>query len=93
MICYHKSANDKARYDTEVKNVLSDKNILAWIMSRVTDEFRGMSIEDIIPCIEGEPLISKVYVAPGKTNERIKIIINVEAQKERGFSGEDFDEL
>ncbi|MBR4059857.1 MAG: hypothetical protein IKK03_08475 [Lachnospiraceae bacterium] len=34
-------AKEKAQYDTEVKNVLSDKYILAWIMSRVTEEFRG----------------------------------------------------
>ena len=141
-------AKEQARYDTEVKNVLSDKYILAWIMSRVMEEFRGMPIEDIVQCIEGEPIISKVYVAPGKTNdsiigrdtqdkvpdegearfdilfhavtpskERIKIIINVEAQKnfypgydlvtrgiyygarllssqkEREFSGEDYDEI
>ena len=103
---------DKARYDAEVKNVLSDKYILAWIISRVTVEFRGLPIETIVQCIEGEPIISKVYVAPGKTNEsivgrdtqdkvpregearfdilfhaitpaqeKIKIIINVEAQK------------
>ena len=62
---------DKARYDTEVKNVLSDKYILAWIMSRVTVEFRELPIETIVQCIEGEPVISKVYVAPGKTNESI----------------------
>ena len=105
-------AKEKARYDIEVKNVLSDKYILAWIISRVTEEFRGMSIQDIVQCIEGEPLVSKVYVAPGRTNdsiigrdtqdkvpkegevrfdilfhaitpsgEHIKIIINVEAQK------------
>jgi hypothetical protein len=104
-------AEEKARYDAEVKNVLSDKYILAWIMSRIVKEFQGMSIDAIMLCIEGEPLVSKVYVSPGKTNEsiigrdtqdkvpkegearfdilfhaitpskeRIKIIINVEAQ-------------
>lgn len=62
---------DKAQYDTEVKNVLSDKNILAWILSRVTVEFHGLPIETIVQCIEGEPLIFKVYIAPGKTNESI----------------------
>ena len=64
-------AKEKARYDTEVKNVLSDKYILAWIISRVTEEFRGMSIQNIVQCIEGEPVVSKVYVAPGKTNDSI----------------------
>lgn len=105
-------AGEKAQLDTEVKNVLSDKYILAWILSRVASEFRGMPIQTIVQCIEGEPLISRVYVNPGKTNEsiigrdtddkvpkegearfdilfhvitpskeRLKIIINVEAQK------------
>lgn len=60
---------DKARYDTEVKNVLSNKYILAWIMSRVTSEFRDLPIETIVSCIEGEPLVSKISVAPGMTNE------------------------
>ncbi len=106
-------AKENAQYDTEVKNILSDKNILAWILSRVTEEFQGMSIEEIVQCIEGEPMVSKVYTAAGKFNEsiigrdtqdkvsgegevrfdilfhavtpkreRIKIIINVEAQKD-----------
>ncbi len=105
-------AKDKARYDTEVKNILSDKCILAWIMSRVTEEFQGMPIDEIVSCIEEDPLISSAKVSPGMTNdsiigrdtqdkipnegearfdilfhaitplkERIKIIINVEAQK------------
>ncbi len=105
-------AEEKAQYDTEVKNILSDKRILAWIMSRVTEEFRDMPIEEIVQCIEGEPIISQVQVSPGMTNDsiigrdtqdkipgegearfdilfhaitpkkdRVKIIINVEAQK------------
>lgn len=64
-------AEEKARYDAEVKHVLSDKIILAWIISRTVAEFEGMTIAEIIPCIEGEPLVSKVYVAPGKTNGSI----------------------
>ncbi len=57
-------AEEKSRYDTEVKNVLSDKTILAWIMSRTVTEFAGVPIEQIVHCIEGTPLVSEVYVAP-----------------------------
>ncbi len=105
-------AEEKAQFDTEIKNVLSNKYILAWIMSRTASEFSGMPIQDIVQCIEGEPLVSKVFVHPGKTNEsiigrdtqdkvpnegearfdilfhaiapsgeKVKIILNVEAQK------------
>ena len=105
-------AEEKAQFDTEIKNVLSNKYILAWIMSRTASEFSGMPIQDTVQCIEGEPLVSKVFVHPGKTNEsiigrdtqdkvpnegearfdilfhaiapsgeKVKIILNVEAQK------------
>lgn len=49
-------AEEKARYDAEVKNVLSDKIILAWITSRTVEEFAGMTIEQIVFCIEGTPV-------------------------------------
>ena len=105
-------AKDKAEYDGAIKNILSDKSILAWITSRAVKELRGYPIDIIKECIEGEPKISKIPVAPGRTNEaitgdntedkvayegtvyfdirftvitpgeeRIKLIINIEAQK------------
>ena len=105
-------AKDKAEYDGSIKNILSDKSILAWITSRAVKELRGYPIDVIKECIEGEPEISKIPVAPGRTNEaitgdntedkvayegtiyfdirftiitpgeeRIKLIINIEAQK------------
>lgn len=105
-------AKDKAEYDGSIKNILSDKSILAWITSCSVKELRGYPIDVIKGCIEGEPEISKVPVAPGRTNEaitgdntedkvlhegtvyfdirftiitpdkeKIKLIINVEAQK------------
>ena len=65
------NAEEMSQYDAEIKNVLSNKYILAWIVSRTAPEFSGMSIPDIIQCIEGEPLVSKVYVHPVRTNESI----------------------
>lgn len=106
------STNGKTKYDAGVKEVLSDKQILAWIMQGAVKEFEGMSVEDIISCIEGEPEVASVPVNPGLTQEviaglknesiipnegmvtydvrfyavtpneeRIKILLNVEAQK------------
>ena len=54
------SADVKVRYDTQCKRVLSQKEILARILARTVKEFAGMSVEEIIPCIEGTPEIAAV---------------------------------
>lgn len=107
------NAKNKAKYDAQVKKILSDKRILAWILKHSVEEFRETSIEQAMACIEGEPEIATVPVAPGSrkpeaisgaatedsipnegkitydirfhvvtpTKERIKMFVNVEAQK------------
>ena len=113
-------ADAKAKYDENIKNILSDKEILAWLLKNAATEFADLTIEEIMECIEGEPEISTVEVNPGETNKikesprkitgtknedkvpnegtiyydirfyayvpkegkRIKIILNLEAQKE-----------
>lgn len=37
---------DKSQYDTEVKKILSDKTVLAWIMQYTVNEFNGCSAKD-----------------------------------------------
>ena len=54
-----------ARYDTEAKKLLSNKEILARIIKYSVAEFQNYSIPEIIDSIEGDPLISKVRVRPG----------------------------
>lgn len=102
----------KDRYDAEVKKVLSDKTILAWIMKYSMEEFQGYSIAAIRECIEGTPEVGTTRVRPGHAPEaitgmntedkvpgegeitydirfsavtpskdRVKLIINIEAQK------------
>ena len=34
-----KVANDRAKYDTQVKKLLANEAILAWILKTCTDEF------------------------------------------------------
>lgn len=112
----------KEQYDAQVKKVLSDKQILAWILKYTTAEFHDISIVEIIEAIEGTPEVGTIPVNPGLRNnlhqdiqntenitgmpnednvpnegkvmfdirfyaitrgrERVKLIINVEAQKD-----------
>lgn len=59
------AAGDKAQYDTRVKRLLAQKSILAHILVKTVDEFKGMKPEDVVKYIEGEPSISVVPVEPG----------------------------
>ena len=49
-------------YDENAKELLSDKHLLAHILAGVVEEFEGWEIEEIIPCIDGEPMIGRVLV-------------------------------
>lgn len=62
------AAGDKAQYDTRVKRLLAQKSILAHILVKTVDEFKGMKSEDVVKYIEGEPSISVVPVEPGLAN-------------------------
>ena len=62
------AAGDKAQYDTRVKRLLAQKSILAHILVKTVDEFKGMKPEDVVKYIEGEPSISVVPVEMGLAN-------------------------
>ncbi len=68
------AADKEAQYDEKAKRLLGNKIILAHILVKTIDEFRGMNPKDVVPYIEGEPFISVVPVEPGLTN----------AEKEKG---------
>ena len=55
----------KAKYDAAVKKVLSDPQILAWILRYTVKEFKDDTILDIMACIEGNPKIALYPVHPG----------------------------
>lgn len=105
-------SQDKIKYDAQIKQVLADKYVLAKILSHTTEEFKGMPVEEIVPCIDGKPQVGEVPVYPGwipekitgtstedsvpnegvinydirfnvitPSEEHIKIIVNIEAQK------------
>lgn len=62
------ATDDKAQYDTSAKRLLGQKNILAHILVKTVDEFKGMNPKDIVPNIVGTPAISTVPIDPGLTN-------------------------
>ena len=63
-----KAADAKAQYDTSAKRLLGQKSILAHILVKTVDEFKGMNPKDVVGFIEGTPRISTVPVEPGLTN-------------------------
>ncbi len=55
---------EQAKYDAQVKKLLANEAILAWILKTCTEEFADYEPEEIIPCIEGKPEISEMAVHP-----------------------------
>ena len=64
--------SDKVKYDNEVKKVLSDPQILAWILKYTVREFESFSIKDIMGCIEGEPEVATHNVHSGHYTEPVE---------------------
>ena len=61
-----------AQYDASAKRLLGQKSILAHVLEKTVEEFKGMNPFDIIPLIEGDPFINTVPVEPGLTNAVFK---------------------
>lgn len=57
-----RATNDRARYDTQVKKLLANEAILAWILKTCTEEFAPYTPQEIIQCIEGKPEVSEKAV-------------------------------
>ena len=78
------ASEQRSQYDESAKQLLGQKIILAHILAATVDEFKGMEPKDIVPFIEGEPLIGIVPVEPGLTNARTA----QKGQKVAGFNTE-----
>ena len=62
-------ATDKdAQYDNSAKRLIAHKIILARILVKTVEEFKGMDPIEVAALIEGLPYISVVPVEPGLTN-------------------------
>ena len=64
------TADMEAQYDEKAKRILSNKIILAHILSQTVKEFAGMPPKEIIPLIEGDTYVEQIPVDPGLTNEK-----------------------
>ena len=64
-----KAADLKAQYDARVKRLVGHKRILAQILIKTVDEFKGMNPRYVETLIEGEPYISRIPLEPGLTNQ------------------------
>ena len=64
-----RAVNRDAQYDERAKSLLGNKYILAYILIKTVDEFKGMNPKDVVSHIEGDPMIGTVPIEPGLTNE------------------------
>lgn len=63
-----KATNRDAQYDDSAKRLLGNKSILAHILVKTVDEFKGMNPKEAESYIEGLPYISTVPIESGLTN-------------------------
>ena len=71
----------ESQYDACAKRLLGQKIILAHILVRTVDEFKGMKPEDVVSYIEGEPQIGTVPVELGMTNTEVKGVAQEDSKK------------
>lgn len=48
----------QAKYDKQVKKLLANEAILAWILKTCTEEFSSLELEQIVRCIDGKPEVA-----------------------------------
>ncbi len=82
-----RATDKKAQYDASAKRLLGQKSILAHILVKTVDEFKGMDPKDAISYIEGKPYISTVPIEPGLSN----ISLEKDGQRLVGFNSENAD--
>lgn len=82
-----KATDKKAQYDDSAKRLLGQKIILAHILIKTVDEFKGMKPKEVVSFIEGDPYISVVPVEPGLTNKSYE----KEGQRIVGFNSENVE--
>ena len=58
------SAGTKAQYDEHVRQILKDKNILAYILKYSVREFEDYSLGEARAAIDGEPEVATRHVRP-----------------------------
>ena len=62
------ATDGKSKYDTQVKKVLANKVILAWILKYTMKELANVEISHIEKCIESNIEVATDPLEPGLTN-------------------------
>ncbi len=75
-------SDKEAQYDACAKRLLGQKIILAHILVKTVDEFKGMKPEEVVSYIEGKPQIGIVPVEPGMTNAEVNGIVQGDGKKD-----------
>lgn len=65
---------DKIRYDQHAKQILKDKNVLAFILMNCIAEFEGYTKKEAIAAIDGEVEVAARPVAPTTNNQQSSIL-------------------
>lgn len=63
------AGDNSEKLDANCKRVLANKQIAAAILQECAEEYKGLSLEQIIPYIEGNPQISEVPTEPDLTGK------------------------
>ena len=62
---------DKVRYDQNIKELIADPQVLARILQHTVTEVEGMSVDEIIACIDTDSIKTEsISVEPGLTNAK-----------------------
>lgn len=62
-------SESQAKLDECCKALLAEKQFLAWILQSCEEAYKDKSIDEIIACIEGEPIIGTIPVGEGLENK------------------------
>ncbi len=91
-----RATDKKAQYDDSAKRLLGQKIILAHILVKTVDEFKGMNPKTVVSFIEGNPYIS-VVDEPGRykiLNRAIFYVCRlISSQKERDFKNTNYNDI
>ena len=84
MVVAESIAEQKLRFDTACKRLISHKSILSRILKECVEEFAGLTYGEIAGYIEGEVIYDVLFDAklPAPQGGKYKLIIDIEAQND-----------
>lgn len=87
------AADNSLQYDAISKELLSNKDILAYILAKAVDEFQGMNPKDIVSYIETDPEVAntnKVVFGVRMKGGLSQVTLNIETVKDESSENDIF---